>query len=424
MNRGGEMSNNSDIRADVRQLLREKNKEEMQEFIDRLCNEVAFSTQKKGGVGFEFELGFCILKLNPYGDKSVHETYPSKVEAIRALDEHNQYVGIPTYESLSKEMQSILCFEAPAGLIPVGKTGREPLVNFESLTPSEKKRQISAKIRKKVVDGVNLLISEREGNTTDLRNYASFEELRDAYQKSLDSQLAKFASDVESSIENWEDLSLQNRASLKIPSATKKRNWVTSQNDPGAFFLNSVRKVLTEKEVHSIAEVLAYSHPILEEEYVSDEKRGDSRKPVNTNDVHGVFTNSNVRKVIETMAKKGFDNQPVYCRKRDQCIGAIRLKEALENLFYGNYNDFETFEDYDKMIEKGLMLHPPPVFLPTDPLDYIVSLFNAGCEAILFKFDRARWMQFNGNSTVSDKLEDGWHILTPHDVVIFMLKHY
>lgn len=420
------MSNNSDIRAEVRQLLREKkkNKQEMQEFIDQLCNEIAFSTQKKGGVGFEFELGYCIVKLDPYDNKSVHQTYSSKADAIQALDEHNQSVGIPTHDSLSKEMQSILCFEAPLRLIPVAKTSREELVDFESLTANEKKRQINADIRNKVVDGVNLLISEKDGNTTDLRNYGSFEELRDAYQNSIDAQLGKFANDVELSVENWEDLSLQNKASLKIPSATKKRNWVTSQNDPGAFFLNSVRKVLIEKEVHSIAEVLAYSHPILEAEYVSEEIRGSPRKPVNTNDVHGVFTNSNVRDVIETMAKKGFDNQPVYCRKRDQCIGAIRLKEALENLFHGNYNDFETFEDYDKMIEKGLMLHPPPVFLPTDPLDYIVSLFNAGCEAILFKFVQSRWMQFNGNSTVADVLNDGWHILTPHDLVIFMLDHY
>lgn len=420
------MSNNSDIRAEVRQLLREKkkNKQEMQEFIDQLCNEIAFSTQKKGGVGFEFELGYCIVKLDPYDNKSVHQTYSSKADAIQALDEHNQSVGIPTHDSLSKEMQSILCFEAPLRLIPVAKTSREELVEFESLTANEKKRQINADIRNKVVDGVNLLISEKDGNTTDLRNYGSFEELRDAYQNSIDAQLGKFANDVELSVENWEDLSLQNKASLKIPSATKKRNWVTSQNDPGAFFLNSVRKVLIEKEVHSIAEVLAYSHPILEAEYVSEEIRGSPRKPVNTNDVHGVFTNSNVRDVIETMAKKGFDNQPVYCRKRDQCIGAIRLKEALENLFHGNYNDFETFEDYDKMIEKGLMLHPPPVFLPTDPLDYIVSLFNAGCEAILFKFVQSRWMQFNGNSTVADVLNDGWHILTPHDLVIFMLDHY
>ena len=293
------------------------------------------------------------------------------------------------------------------------------MVDFESLTANEKKRQISADIRNKVVDGVNLLISEKDGNTTDLRNYGSFEELRDAYQNSIDAQLGKFANDVELSVENWEDLSLQNKASLKIPSATKKRNWVTSQNDPGAF-LELGKKSPTQKEVHSIAEVLAYSHPILEAEYVSEEIRGSPRKPVNTNDVHGVFTNSNVRAVIETMAKKGFDNQPVYCRKRDQCIGAIRLKEALENL--ENYNDFETFEDYDKMIEKGLMLHPPPVFLPTDPLDYIVSLFNADAKQF-FKFDQSL-IQFNGNSTVADVLNDGWHILTPHDLVIFMLDHY
>ena len=132
MNRGeemsdnsDEMSNNSDTRADVRTILREKNKEEMQDFIERLCNEIAFSTQKKGGVGFEFELGFCIIKLDPYGNKSVHHVYPSKVEAIQELDKHNQYVGIPTYESLSEEIQSILCFEAPWRLIPVAKTSEK-----------------------------------------------------------------------------------------------------------------------------------------------------------------------------------------------------------------------------------------------------------------------------------------------------------
>ena len=42
------MSNNSDIRAEVRQLLREKkkNKEEMQEFIDQLCNEIIFKERR------------------------------------------------------------------------------------------------------------------------------------------------------------------------------------------------------------------------------------------------------------------------------------------------------------------------------------------------------------------------------------------
>ena len=132
MNRGGEMSNNSDTRADVRQLLREKknNKEEFQDFIDRLCNEIAFSTQQKGGVGFEFKLGFCIVKLDPYDNKSVHQTYPSKVEAIQALDEHNEYVGIPTYETLSKEMQSILCFEAPVAPYSSCQNGQRTTSQF------------------------------------------------------------------------------------------------------------------------------------------------------------------------------------------------------------------------------------------------------------------------------------------------------
>jgi hypothetical protein len=56
-------------------------------------------------------------------------------------------------------------------------------------------------------------------------------------------------------------------------------------------------------------------------------------------------------------------------------------------------------------------------------VDYVVSLFNVGCEAILFEYDNQQWEKYGGPSDVSAKLEDGWHIVTPHDIVVFLTDY-
>ena len=147
------------------------------------------------------------------------------------------------------------------------------------------------------------------------------------------------------------------------------------------------------------------------------------RKPINDNNVHGVFTTSKVNEIIETMAMKGFDNQPIYCKDSGRCIGSIRLREAMKNLYMGRYSNHPTFQNYHDMIKENLMLLPPPMFSPTDSIEYVVSIFNSGCEAILFEFDKKTWLEYGGASEVAEVLENGLHILTPHDVVIYFLEN-
>ena len=40
----------------------------------------------------------------------------------------------------------------------------------------------------------------------------------------------------------------------------------------------------------------------------------------------------------------------------------------------------------------------------------------------LFEFDKETWLQYGGAPEVTKVLENGLHILTPHDVVIYFLK--
>ena len=62
------MSYNFDNRAEVYHRIREMTKDQRKDFIDRLCDEIAFSTQTKGGVGFDFIMGWCIIKLDPFNN--------------------------------------------------------------------------------------------------------------------------------------------------------------------------------------------------------------------------------------------------------------------------------------------------------------------------------------------------------------------
>ena len=62
------------------------------------------------------------------------------------------------------------------------------------------------------------------------------------------------------------------------------------------------------------------------------------------------------------------------------------------------------------------------MFSPSDSIEYVVSIFNSGCEAVLFEFDKETWLEYGGALEVTKVLENGLHILTPHDVVIYFLK--
>ena len=95
----------------------------------------------------------------------------------------------------------------------------------------------------------------------------------------------------------------------------------------------------------------------------------------------------------------------------------------MKNLYLGRYSNHPTFQNYHDMIKENLMLLPPPKFSPTDSIEYVVSIFNSGCEAILFEFDKKTWLEYGGAPKVAEVLENGLHILTPHDVVIYFLEN-
>lgn len=409
------MDTNEDMRNEVYAKLRDKEGDELKDFIDQVSEEIAFSTQNKGGVSFAANVRWCIIKIDLYG-QSTHEFHNTKEEAIAHLIKHHcdPEFDLPPYEKLNAEMQGLICFEAPDGFTPIGK-GKSDL---NLLTSDEQKKLMTSEIRQAVKDGVFAL--KKGKYDVKLQNHPTLHSLQRAYEMPIEQQIRELIHDIVPAIEDQMKFKLKKKHGLTPPKCSSKGKWVKIENEESSFFLNSIRRVLNDKPVKTIAEVLAFSHPILEKEYVSENERGKSREPVSKNVVHSVSTRSEVIEVISMMAKKGFDNQPIYCSTSKKCVGTIRLKEALKNLYQGKYSSFKTFEDYGKMIDENLLLTPPPIFLPTDPVDYVVSLFNVGCEAVLFQFEKQQWEKYGGSSHVSEMLDEGWHIVTPHDIVVFL----
>ena len=411
------MDTNEDMRNEVYAKLRDKEGDELKDFIDQVSEEIAFSTQIKGGVSFAANVRWCIIKIDLYG-QSTHEFHDTKEEAIAHLIKHHCDPGfdLPPYEELNAEMQGLICFEAPDGFTPIGK-GKSDL---NLLTSDEQKKLMTSEIRQAVNDGV--LALKKGKYDVKLQNHPTLHSLQRAYEMPIEQEIRELIHDIVPAIEDEMKFKLKKKHGLTPPKCNSKGKWVKIENEESSFFLNSIRRVLNNKPVKTIAEVLALSHPILEKEYVSENERG-KRKPVSTNAVHSVSTESDVIDVISMMAKKGFDNQPIYCNTSKRCVATIRLKEALKNLYQGKYSRFKTFEGYGKMIDENLLLTPPPIFLPTDPVDYVVSLFNVGCEAVLFQFEKQQWEKYGGSSHVSEMLNDGWHIVTPHDIVVFLTDY-
>jgi hypothetical protein len=161
-----------------------------------------------------------------------------------------------------------------------------------------------------------------------------------------------------------------------------------------------------------VAEVLSVSHPILSHEKI--------RKPIDSNDHHSVFTTSNPRQALLRMATQGFDNQPIYCKNQSKCVATLKLSNAINHL--SEFPNTSDFTRYEELISQGILSRPPPLFSAYDTIDQIIGLFNSGCEAILFEFKSELWNSMGHDNDVSSILNDGLHIMTPHDIAAYFVR--
>ena len=377
----------------------------------------AFSDVKSGGIDLIPEMHWYTIKLE-WGDEegAVWDKYSTKSEAVAALNIHHEECGLPNYDEISPELQNHLVFKAPGDFKILIKGSDDEYVST-NLTHEEQQKEIANNNHISNSTITNLWKDDKMVK----RRYRNASSAISAHKRHVEAQINDITSKVQANIESWEPSFEAIKDIDKNVKRPKADNWIQYHSEPTASTVDAIYEVLKKKQkkIVTIASVLFKSHTILEPNF---NKESDGRRPpINSNEVHGVYTTSNPKEVLAKMSRLGFGNQPIYCDVAKRCVAMITLKESIKFLAMGAL-EHEDFTDYQKMKKNRLLREPPPMFTPFDSVELAVSLFNAGCESVLFNFDSEEWLANGEDPEVCEILENGIHIFTPHDVVAYFTK--
>ena len=387
--------------------LRNLNSDEIKTHAEQIAKQVAFSTESLGGAKYKPVFGWCVVKL--LYDNSLEpeiEYSDSEEGAIEKLNTHiSEELGLNlTFDDIPNEVKKLLVFPAPMAFRVFN--GNDDITD---LNHEDQVKEIQEKINKKVLDQVKLL--NPKDNAITHKWYPDSVTAILEHEHYVQDKIRKMAKQIRDNISDISSFDLKKGAkSVNIPDSAEK--WVKYQSEQTASTVDSILEQITPNTSPMVAEVLSVSHPILSHEKI--------RKPIDSNDHHSVFTTSNPRQALLRMATQGFDNQPIYCKNQSKCVATLKLSNAINHL--SEFPNTSDFTRYEELISQGILSRPPPLFSAYDTIDQIIGLFNSGCEAILFEFKSELWDAMGLDNDVTAILNDGLHIMTPHDIAAYYVR--
>lgn len=130
----------------------------------------------------------------------------------------------------------------------------------------------------------------------------------------------------------------------------------------------------------------------------------------------GVTAGTPLPALIESMAEDGFDLQPIFVK--DRCVGSIRLNDLVMSLQKYGKQALPSTVEVSELRKVGLLSPAPPSVDAHEPLVKVAEWLSSGLEAVLVYYSPKLW-EHDGEqaSFIDDWLEEGWHIVTQHDIV-------
>ena len=131
----------------------------------------------------------------------------------------------------------------------------------------------------------------------------------------------------------------------------------------------------------------------------------------------GVFLGQDgFRDVVTSMARRGFDFQPVFNHHK-QCVGTLELKELMKFLQNNNFSSLPNTVDGDELSQRKLLSPAPPILDGTMSLHRANEIMYYGIGCVLVRYDKDRWTS-DEQAYLDQHLEEGLHIFTRHDYVV------
>ena len=269
---------------------------------------------------------------------------------------------------------------------------------------------------------LNTLTSNPKPGILPYQKYGSLDEIHTKWQEPVTDYQLKYAKYVQDNhtfdesgqhrmITKKEHQASQNHeGSLVRPKLPE----IKLRTNPNPDFVEALHSFLIPSDIPSISEVTARSHYKIAPFFKEDPNfRGSLTSSKNTT---RAYTNSNFQETVSKMTKFGFTMQAILDSDTNRCVGSLNLDQIVHLL---SKKTRPKNLDIEELKSFGILGAIPPVLDGNASVSQAEALFSNGCKAILFE----HFEEHDGGKDRAGAatLEQGLHIMTPHDLVAFLI---
>ena len=382
-----------------------------------------FRTDEFGSLRLSPIMGYVVLEIptskRPNPEIKKPETFDNKNDAFAYARE--------LYSNADEGFINEICFEGIIGFEPLTKNKKTSLTDDDSKNIELLIDENFDRVHKAIIDLAN---KYEDTNSLNYIQYSNIEEAQADFTQRLHKNrldkaknIHKLMSDRSGSGEffimnndQWEE---ETRARGKKAPAYPKipktmKNVANIKLNKSGFLMHMYDYLFNEEET-TIAEALAIGHIQIFSNYEGAKAK---RTALDGSDVISITQDSDFKEAIFSMAKKGFNMQPIVDDNK-RCIGAIRLQDVLRYISDNGVDSLpETFEL--KTLDDYKLLHPvPPMLDWKAPVSQAEHILKSGIDGILIRFDPKTGQDYP--EIVSETLSEGLHIITAHDLAAYHL---
>ena len=328
---------------------------------------------------------------------------------------------------LDKKALKYICYEAANTFRPTAGNHKSSSTDLSRMSNSDAEKEIveagAARIADTISDINRIIAGEETSGYLNTVNHLTMEAAinhRSKLQTKLEIARAenvfailkegKFLQDEAS----WYEENNTDYPSIKSDisvSSAKKIQYST---------LLALDRFLSNESGVTVGHVLVTAHAILASNFNEGAKR-EALSGKNSN-TFGRHLRSDLFEMVNDMASKGFDIQPIFDREDGQCIGMVKLSDVAGLMSDDSYmlRPGATVSD---LKNHNLILPPPPQIDASSDLSIAGGILTHGIEAIIVKFDPENWSRGESElDVIKETLMPGYHIMTSHDIIAYRLS--
>jgi len=377
-----------------------------------------------GNIRTSEKSGFIVIEL---ADTESFESNPMpKVHSFKDREEADKKVE-ELYPSCTPEWKEVIfkpCvieFEVGVG----NRNGRLQATNKKMVIENSHKH-----IRKLIQSHVDMLgrnSSNSKKTEIGFRKYSSLEEIKADYLRQVEESTTQLAIYIQKNhavrdgkhriLSKAEKTESTSHSSNEIEPKLVEEVGLRVAPDPD--FVDLIYSFFYPGEEPTIGEVIARSHYLIAMNYEGEDPH--FRQSLTSKGRIGVTTVSDFKETVQMMTKYHFTIQPILDPNTGACVGSLNL-ERMVGLIHHESEFLPSTLNLKDLQQSGLLGPRPPMLDENASIALAEALFAKGCQAILFEHRPPLHPDPTGSQEGRATLEAGLHIMTPVDIVAYIIE--